>query len=98
MSSHLYNKGETLPDGAYDHLDRSGLERQIATSRHDLQSVRQQLADTRARGSSGEGHKGERAGELNVRDWHQKLEYYDSKIHYIEREIELAERALYRLR
>ncbi|MBK8036874.1 MAG: hypothetical protein IPK22_07010 [Verrucomicrobiaceae bacterium] len=103
MSSHLYNKGELPREDTFDHLGsgdyaRDTLQAQVATSRRDLQTVRQQLADTRARGSSGEGHIGENAGSLNARDWHQKLEYLESKIRFIEREQQLAERALNRLR
>ena len=45
MSSHLYNKGELPRENTYDGYERSSLERQIPSSRRDLQSVIQQLAD-----------------------------------------------------
>lgn len=98
--SHLYNKGELPPDGAYDHLDRAGLERQLATSRHDLQSVRSERASDQARGPRFDGHEHMVPGatERRQQEWRQKLEYLDSKSRYIEREIQLAERALNRLR
>ena len=100
MSSHLYNKGETLPDGAYDYLDRSGLEHQIARSRSDLQTVRSERVAAKERGPIRDGHESMVPGadQRRVDEWQRKLEYFDSKIHYIEREIQVAERALNRLR
>ena len=100
MSSHLYNKGATLSDGAFDYLDRAGLERQLATSRKDLQSVRSERVAAKERGPTRDGyeHMVPGAVERTVTQWKEKLEYLDSKIHYIECEIQVVERALYHLR
>lgn len=100
MSSHLYNKGELPREDTYAGYDRAALERQIPSSRRDLQSVIQQLADTKARGPQYDGHESmvPGASESRRNEWRQKVEYLESKIRFIEHEITLAERALNRLR
>lgn len=105
MSSHLYNRGELPREDTFDHFERSDYARtklteQITTSRRDLQSVRAEWSATKERGPQYDGHEKMVPGATESRqnEWRQKLEYLESKVRFIERELQLAERALNRIR